>query len=291
MTAPLTIVLAAAITAVMSVPQPALAIDVGGAACKREWQGTQKKMQETLTLIDGVRNVSAEAKCRAYASAAMLADEVRESTARCVEPKERTSAVRDADDVIDAIDKAYQKWCPPRPGMVRVKMRVVKRVTRDQLPKPLAAVHRCGGDGEAMHFSDERFDLGRLVLLGCPGTANPTDEQVKARNLKAELLHNEQAALYVTRDRDGDDPVRLTFPILTVDGQETATDMLIPARTHVGDKLDLIVSNWEPAKDGICRVRAIWRVADGQARLVLWQEATDCSAGSKTEFKTVLERQ
>jgi len=114
---------------------------------------------------------------------------------------------------------------------------------------------------------------------------------MKARNAKAGLLRQEQAAIYVTRDRDGDDPRRLSFPILSADGRETTTDLMFASRINVGDKLDEISAYWEPAKDGVCRVHAVWRVADAKAKLIFWQEATDCSAGPKTEFKTVLERQ
>jgi hypothetical protein len=269
-------------------PPSARAIEPGSAACKRELQATHKKMQESLAVIDSVKDAPRPAKCPAYSAASELAEEIRESSARCVEAKTRTSAVRDADDVIEAIDKAYKKWCPPRPGMVRVKMTFVKEITRDELPKPLAAVHTCGGDGK-MFSANERFDLGRLVMLGCPGNANPSAEQIQARNAKPDLLKKEQVALYVTRDRDGDDPRRLTFPILTADGKEGATDLLAAGRNYVGDKLDEIASYWEPAKEGVCRVHVIWRVTAGKAKLVLWQEATDCSKGNG-DFKTVLDK-
>ena len=267
---------------------PAWAIEPGSAACKSELQGTRKKMQESLTLIDSVKDAPAAAKCPAFSAASELAEEIRESAARCEPAKARTSAVRDADDVIEAINKTYQKWCPSRPGMVRVKMTMVTRVTADKLPKPLAAAHRCRSDGD-MFSVNERFDLGRLVMLGCPGNPNPTDAQIKARNTKAELLRKEQAALYVTRDKGGDDPQRLNFPILTADGKEATTDLLLAERNHVGDKLDLIESYWEPAKEGVCRVHAVWRVADAKAKLILWQEATDCAKGVG-DLKTVFER-
>jgi hypothetical protein len=268
---------------------PAAAIEPGSAACKSELQGTRKKMQESLALIDSVKDAPAAAKCPAFSAASELAEDIRESTARCEPPQQRTGAVRDADDVIEAIGKAYKKWCPPRPGMVRVKATWVTTVTRDKLPKPLAAVHRCADDGVAMFSINERFDLGRLMALGCPGNPNPTEAQIKARNTKAELLRKEQAAFYVTRDKDGDDPQRLSFPILTADGKEAVTDLLLAERNHVGDKLDLIESYWEPAKEGVCRVHAVWRVADAKARLILWQEASDCTKGVG-DLKTVLER-
>ena len=172
--------------------------------------------------------------------------------------------------------------------MVRVKMTIVTRVTADKLPKPLAAIHTCAEDSD-MFSANERFDLGRLVMLGCPGIENPTAEEIKARNMRPDLLKKELVTLYVTRDRDGDDPRRLTFPILGADGRETTTDLLPASRNHVGDKLDLIESYWEPSKDGACRVHAVWRVADAKANLVLWQEATDCSKGLG-DLKTVLDK-
>lgn len=287
-----TVVIAGFVTALLLgaclAPSRASAIEPGSPACKRELQATSKKMQESLAVIDIVKDAPAAAKCPAYAAAGELADEIRESDARCEMPAKRTSAVRDADDVIEAIDKAYKKWCPPRRGMVRVRVTMVTRITRQQLTKPLAAVHTCGGDG-TMFSANERFDLGRLVMLGCPGNPNPTPEQIKARNAQADLLRKEQVALYVTRDRDGDDPHRLVFPILTADGKEATTDTLFAGRNNVRDKIDEIASYWEPAKPGVCRVHAIWRVAEAKATLVLWQEASDCSKGTG-DFNTVLDR-
>jgi len=281
---------AIALSAMLSAPQGASAIEPGSAVCKSEMQGVRKKMQESLSLIDSVKDAPAPAKCPAYVEASTIAEEIRESAARCEASQKRTSAVREADDVIEAIDQAYKKWCPPRPGMVRVKMTMIERVTRDKLPKQLAAIHHCTGDGDTMYSTNERFDLGRLIMLGCPGIEKPSEEQVKQRNTRIDLLKQEQAQIYVTRDRDGDDPRRLTFPILTADGHEASTDTLIAGRVSIGGKLDLISSYWEPAKDGICRVHVIWRVADGKAKLILWQEATDCSKGN-SDFKTVLDRQ
>jgi hypothetical protein len=173
--------------------------------------------------------------------------------------------------------------------MVRVRMTMVERIKRDKLPKPLAAVHRCTEDGAAMFSTNQRFDLGRLVVLGCPGNANPTTAQIQARNASADMLRKEQAHVYVTRDRDGDDARRLTFPILDADGHEATTDMLLAERVFIGDTPDLISMFWDPAKAGVCRVHAIWRVADGKAALVFWGEAADCTS-NKSEFKTVLDR-
>jgi len=280
----------ALLSAACLAPPTASAIEPGSAACKSELQDMHKKMQESLTLIDSVKDAPAAAKCPAYSAAGEIADDIRESAARCETAKARTSAVRDADDVIEAIDKAYRKWCPPRPGMVRVKMTMVTRITPDKLPKPLAAMHRCVGDGDLMSSTNERFDLGRLIMLGCPGIDNPTAEQIEQRNTRADLLRKEQTQVYLTRDKDGDDPRRLIFPILAADGRETTTDTLLAGRISIGDKLNLISAYWEPAKDGVCRVHAVWRVEDAKAKLVLWQEAADCTKGVG-DMKTVLDRQ
>jgi hypothetical protein len=267
-------------------PTAVSAAEPGSPACKRELAATQKKMQESIALMDSTQGAQAPQKCEAISRHMTLTDEIRESFARCKPADVRSEAVRDADDVIEATRVAYNKWCPPRPGMVRVNMVEVTHVTRNQLPKPLAAVHRCG-EGP-MYMTNQRFDLGRLFVLGCPGNPNPTPEEVKARNARPELLKKEQAYAYIVRDRDGDDPRRLSFSILGVDGRETIVDRLFPDRTVPGDKRDEISSFWEPATEGVCRVHAVWRVADGKANLVLWQEATDCSG--RTEFKTVLDR-
>ena len=270
-------------------PHDATAIEPGSAACKKELQAAEKKMRESIALVDRGKAASGPARCEAISHHIELSEQIRESFARCEEPKARTSAVRDADDVLEASNEAYKKWCPPRPGMVRVKVTMVTRVTRDKLPKPLAPLHRCVDSGD-MYSANERFDLGRLMTFGCPGNPSPTSEQIKERNTRAELLRQEQVAFYLTRDRDGDDPRRLSFPIFTADGREAATDVLVAGRNHIGDKLDLIESFWEPAKEGVCRVHVLWRVTDGKAALVLWQEAADCASG-KVEFKTVLDRQ
>ena len=282
------IVIVAGLSAACLAPRSAAAIEQGSAACKRELQVARKKMDDSLALIASVQDAPALEKCKAYSRGLDLVGEIRESFARCEQPKARSEAVRDADEVFDATQKAYEKWCPTRPGMVRVRMTEVTRVTREKLSKPLAAVHKCAVDG-SMYSTNERFDLGRLVVLGCPGNPNPTAADVKARNAHAELLKKEQAALYLTRDRDGDDPRRLTFPILAADGSETTTGLLFAERIFIGDKLDLISSFWEPAKEGVCRIHAVWRVADGKAQLVLWQELADC-ASRPAEYKTVLDR-
>lgn len=279
----------ALLAAVCFAPQGASAIDVGSAACKREMRATQQMMRESAALVDSGMNASGADRCKALSQHIDLTERIRESFARCEEPEKRTSSVRDADEVLEASLQAYNKWCPSRPGMVRVRMTMVERVTRDKLPKPLAAIHRCTEDGAPMFSTNQRFDLGRLVVLGCPGNANPTAAQMKARNASADMLRKEQAHVYLTRDRDGDDPRRLTFPIRDEDGQETTTDLLPAERVFIGDKPDLISMFWDPAKPGLCRVHAIWRVADGKAALVFWGEAADCSS-NKPDFKTVLDR-
>lgn len=282
------LVATALLPALCLMPRYAAAIEQNSPACKRELLETRKKMAESLTVIDRGKNASAEEKCKAYSQAFNLVEDIRESFARCEPAQSRTSAVRDADEVYDATQKAYENACPPRSGMMRVHMTNVTHVTRDKLPKPLAAAHTCS-DGP-MFFTNERFDLGRLVVLGCPGSVNPSAEEMKKRNAKAELLKGEQAMVYITRDRDGDDPQRLSFPILAADGSEVTTDLLFASRIFIGDKIDRISSFWEPAKEGVCRINAVWQVADGKAKLVLWREATDCAAGKNTEFKVVVDR-
>src|SRR5512147_1364424 len=126
-------------------PRDAAAIEPGSVACKKELQAAEKKMQESIALVDRGKAASGPARCEAISQHIELSEQIRESFARCEQPKARTSAVRDADDVLEASNEAYKKWCPSRPGMVRVKMTMVTRVTRDKLPKPLAALHRCAG--------------------------------------------------------------------------------------------------------------------------------------------------
>jgi hypothetical protein len=281
---------AASLAAIWFAPQAVSAVEPGSAECKRELQGMHKKMQESLALIDSVKEAPAPAKCRVYGKAGSIADEIRESAARCEAPAARSKAVRDADDVIDAIGKAYEKWCPPKAGMVRVKMTMVTRIAPDELAAPLKSLHSCAAGAGNMFSTNERFDLGRLIMLGCPGIENPTPEQTRARNVTAQLLRQEQAHIYLTRDRDGDDARRLSFPILIADGAEGVTDLLLANRTSIGGKLDLIQSYWEPAKEHVCRVHAVWRVTEAKAKLVLWEEAADCSNGNRTEFKSVLDR-
>lgn len=82
------------------------------------------------------------------------------------------------------------------------------------------------------------------------------------------MLRKEQAYVYLTRDRDGDDPRRLMFPILDANERETTTDLLVAERVFIGDKPNLISMFWDPAKPGVCRVHATWRVSDGEAELV-----------------------
>jgi len=272
-----------------SLPTLAHSAVPGSPACKRELEVTQKKMRESLALVSFGQDTPQPQKCEALSRHLTLANEIRESFARCKTRDARAESVGNADDVIDATRVTYNKLCPPRPGLVRVNMIEVKHVTRDQLPKPLAAVHRCSEGAEGpMYSTNERFELGRLVVLGCAGNPNATVEEARARNARPELLKKEQAYLYITRDMDGDDPHRLSFPILGIDGREARVDQLFADRVVPGEKRDEISSFWEPMTEGVCRVHAVWRVADAKANLVLWQEATDCSG--RTEFKTVLDR-
>ena len=135
-------------------------------------------MQESAAVVDSGMKASGAARCKTLLQQIDLAERIRESFARCEEPKERTSSVRDADEVIEASLQALNKWCPSRPGMVRVRMTMVEHVT--------------------------------------------------------------------------------------------TTDLLLAERVFIGDKPDLILMFWDPAKSGVCGVHAIWRVSDGKAALVFW---------------------
>ena len=182
------IAFAVALPALLSAPQGALAIDVGSDACKRELRATQQMMQQSVALVDRGMKASGAERCKALSEHIDLAEKIRESFARCEEPKERVSAVRDADEVIEATYKAFNKWCPPRPGLVRVRTNMVERVTRDKLPKPLVAVHRCTEDGVAMFSTNQRFDLGRLVVLvGIDSSRSPC--AVRLRSLSFQRPH------------------------------------------------------------------------------------------------------
>ncbi|HZT28028.1 MAG TPA: hypothetical protein VFA57_20245 [Pseudolabrys sp.] len=268
----------------------ALAAEPGSAACKAELQATHKKMRESVNVLDSTRSAPAAARCAALSAARELAEDIRESTARCEPPEQRKNAVRDADDVIDAIDTTYQKTCPARPGLVRVRATWVEHITREKLPKALAVLHRCVTDDESMFFTDQRFDLGRLIVLGCPRIADPSPYEVNARNAAPDMLKLEQAHVYVARDKEGDDARAVVFPIFTADGRESTTDLVPAERVFIGETRDLISMYWTPGKPGVCRAHAVWRVSDAKANLVLWQEAADCSAGAKTTFTTVLDR-
>ena len=79
------------------------------------------------------------------------------------------------------------------------------------------------------------------------------------------------------------------MPILLSDGREATTD-LIPAQGASPQSRDRLAGNWAPAKDGVCRIHAEWKIADGKANLILWQELADCTPGTPPAFKTILDR-
>lgn len=278
--------LAVLMSILLSVPPAAEAAEPGSAACKRELRGAQAKTQQSLSLLDGLEDLTPAQRCRNVSRHLDLSHEIRESYARCDLPATRDAAVDNADIVIAASETAYDKWCPPRPGHVRVRMIEVTRVSPARLPKPLRAIHRCAD--APIYSINERFAAGRLVVLGCPGEAAPTPDELRARNASAASLKKEQAAVYLTRDRDGTDPHRLTFPILAADGSPATTSLLLAGSSGPGDALNEISSFWEPAKDGICRVHAVWRVTRRQAELVLWEEARQCA--DRPDFQPVIDR-
>jgi len=94
----------------------AAAIEAGSAACKRELAATQQMMQESAALVDSGMKASGAERCKALSQHLDIAEKIRESFARCERPKTRAEAVRDADDVIEASNQAYQKWCPAAAG-------------------------------------------------------------------------------------------------------------------------------------------------------------------------------
>ena len=75
------VIFAALLTA--GVASQAAAIEVGRPACKRELQAMRQKMKDSLALIDNVKDAPSEAKCPAYSNASNLAEEIRETAARC----------------------------------------------------------------------------------------------------------------------------------------------------------------------------------------------------------------
>lgn len=260
----------------------------GTPACKRELAATDKKMEQSLAIVSAAVKMPPRERCPAYFKAQELVGEIRRGFERCVPDKDHARALRNADEVDDALTMRVNRDCPPANGMIRINAIFVKRVAPHELPKGLAALHRCDTSAR-VRFVDEPFDNGRIMLAGCTGTENASAQAQAARNASAKALSQEQSAIYLTLDSTGRGAKRLALPILTADGREVMTD-LVPADGTSPQSRDRIAGNWAPAQDGICRIHAEWKVTDGTPALVLWQELADCSKPGAPAFKTILDR-
>jgi hypothetical protein len=260
----------------------------GSAACKRELAVTHAKMKQSLALVTAAVDRAPKERCTSYFKAQDLVTEIRTGFERCEPDKSHAQALRDVDEVDDALGQSVNRHCPPSPGMIRINAIFIKRIAARELPKGLAAKHSCDAPAR-MSFIDEPFDNGRIMLAGCNGQENASEQDQAARNLSAKALADEQAAVYLALDSSGRGARRLTLPILLADGREATTD-LIPVGGTSPQARDRLAGNWAPAKDGVCRIHAEWKVTDGKPALVLWQELADCSKPGKPEFKTILDR-
>lgn len=260
----------------------------GSAACKRELVETNKKMEHSLALVSTAVKLAPKERCPTYFKAQELVSEIRRGFERCAPDANHAGALRNADDVDDALTKSINRDCPPANGMIRINAIFVKRVAPKDLPKGLATLHRCETT-DRVRFVDEPFDNGRIMLAGCTGTENANAQIQAARNASGKALSEEQSAIYLAMDSTGRGAKRLALPILTADGRETTTD-LVPAQGTSPQSRDRIAGNWAPAQDGVCRIHAEWKVTNGKPALVLWQELADCSKSGPPAFKTILDK-
>jgi hypothetical protein len=260
----------------------------GSAACKRELAVTHAKMKQSLALVTAAVDMASKERCASYFKAQELVREIRTGFERCEPDASHAQALRNVDDVDAGLSQSINRHCPPSPGMIRINAIFIKRIGAKELPKGLAAVHSCDAPAR-MSFIDEPFDNGRIMLAGCNGQENASEQDQAARNVAAKALAGEQAAVYLALDSTGRGAQRLTLPILLADGREATTD-LIPAQGASPQARDRLAGNWAPAKDGVCRIHAEWKVAGGKADLVLWQELADCSKSGPPAFKTILDK-
>ena len=260
----------------------------GSAACKRELAVTDAKMKQSLALVTAAVDMAPKARCTAYFKAQELVTEIRTGFERCEPDASHAQALRNVDQVDEALGQSVNRHCPPSPGMIRINAIFIKRIAASDLPKGLAARHSCDAPAR-MSFIDEPFDNGRIMLAGCNGQDNPSGQDQAARNVSSRALADEQAAVYLAMDSSGRGARRLTLPILLADGREATTD-LIPAAGTSPQARDRLAGNWAPAKDGVRRIHAEWKVTDGKAALVLWQELADCGKPGPPAFKTILDK-
>lgn len=260
----------------------------GSSSCKRELAAANLKMRQSLALVRAAASAASKQRCDAYFKHLDLVGEIRESFARCQDGEAHAQSLRAADDVRDETEKVIERHCPPTPGMVRVNMVWVKRLSAEELPKPLAAAHRCE-TLPRMRYTNEPFDGGRIIMAGCKGNGSASDFERAGRNVSAQAVAEEQAAIYLALDSTGRGAKRLTLPILLPDGRTGATD-LIPAQGAIAQKRDLLVGNWAPANGDVCRIHAEWKFANGKPALVLWQEVVDCAKPGAPDYRTILDQ-
>ncbi len=171
----------------------------GTPACKRELAETDKKMAQSLALVSAAMKMAPQDRCPTYSKAQELVSEIRRGMERCVPDAEHAQAIRNADDVDDALTKSVNRDCPPARGMIRINAIFVKRIAPKDMPKGLATLHACDTT-ERMRFVDEPFDNGRIMLAGCNGTENASAQAQAARNASAKALSDEQSAIYLAMD-------------------------------------------------------------------------------------------
>jgi hypothetical protein len=267
---------------------PAHADTLATPACQRDIAQVQKARHDSLARMRALSDMPQEQKCSVIADQGELERNAREVFSRCLTGRAHDQAIADADDLIAAVRKTYDRVCPPRPGMVRVTMMETRHVSARELPRGLAAAHRCDTDNK-MSFMNEPFVGGRIMLAGCAGRTDASAEERQARNISAAALADEQVRVYLTLDASGRGAEALRFPIFAADGNQLVVDTL-PQQGTMPTGLDSVVANWAPADPAICRVHAEWHVKARKAELVLWQELADCKAPGPPAFKTIVDR-
>ncbi len=257
-------------------------------ACQRDLAQTQTSLDAALARLRNLNELPQEQKCAAIANPADATRAAREVWARCHTGEEHDRKISDADDVIEAVRRTYNRVCPPRDGMVRVTMMALKDIAPRELPRPLAAVHTCDTDAR-IAFINEPFDGGLIRLAGCQGRTDVSAEEQEGRNASAAALAGEQVQVYLTLDSTGRGATKLWFPIFTADGNQTKVGTL-PQQGTMPTGRDTVVANWAPADPAICRIHAEWRIKERKAELVLWQELADCTTKGPPQFKTIVDR-
>ena len=84
----------------------------GTPACKRELADAQKKMDQSLALVSTTVKMAPKDRCPNYFKAQELVSEIRRNFERCAPDAEHARALRNADDVEDALDTVDQQALP-----------------------------------------------------------------------------------------------------------------------------------------------------------------------------------